>query len=32
MDETLVIIPNVGVDAGLQAGGGEMGLVVNWFL
>ena len=31
MDETLVIIPNVAVDAGLQAGSGEMGLVVNWY-
>ena len=30
MDETLVIIPNVGVDAGLQAGKDEMGLVVSW--
>jgi tRNA(Ile)-lysidine synthase len=30
MDETLVIIPNVGVDAGLQAGKDEMGLVVYW--
>jgi tRNA(Ile)-lysidine synthase len=30
MDETLVIIPNVGVDAGLQAGNDEMGLTVNW--
>jgi tRNA(Ile)-lysidine synthase len=30
MDETLVIIPNVGVDAGLQANGDEMGLVVSW--
>lgn len=30
MDETLVIIPNVGVDAGLQAGVDEIGLVVNW--
>ena len=30
MDETLVIIPNVAVDAGLQAGVGEMGLVVTW--
>ena len=31
MDETLVIIPNVGVDANLQASNDEMGLVVNWF-
>ena len=31
MDETLVIIPNVGVDANLQANKDEMGLVVNWF-
>ena len=30
MDETLAIIPNVGVDAGLQANGGEMGLTVKW--
>jgi tRNA(Ile)-lysidine synthase len=30
MDETLVIIPNVGVDAGLQAGGDELGLQVFW--
>jgi tRNA(Ile)-lysidine synthase len=30
MDETLVIIPNVGVDAGLQAGSDELGLVVSW--
>ena len=30
MDETLVIIPNVGVDAGLQAGSDEMGLQVEW--
>ena len=30
MDETLVIIPNVNVDAGLQASSDEMGLVVNW--
>lgn len=29
-DETLVIIPNVGVDANLQASSDEMGLVVNW--
>ena len=31
MDETLVIIPNVSVDAGLRAGSDEMGLQVNWF-
>ena len=31
MDETLVIIPNVGVDANLQASNNEMGLMVNWF-
>jgi tRNA(Ile)-lysidine synthase len=30
MDETLVIIPNVGVDAGFQAGKDEMGLMVEW--
>ena len=30
MDKTLVIIPNVGVDTGLQAGKDEMGLVVEW--
>ena len=30
IDETLVIIPNVGVDAHLQANNDEMGLVVNW--
>ena len=30
MDETLVIIPNIGVDAGLQANSDEMGLTVNW--
>ena len=30
MDETLVIIPNVAVDAGLQANSDEMGLTVNW--
>jgi tRNA(Ile)-lysidine synthase len=30
MDETLVIIPNVAVDAGLQAGKDEKGLVVSW--
>jgi len=30
MDETLVIIPNVGVDAGLQAADGELGLMVYW--
>jgi tRNA(Ile)-lysidine synthase len=32
MDETLVIIPNVGVDAGLQAGVNEIGLTVEWSL
>jgi tRNA(Ile)-lysidine synthase len=32
MDETLVIIPNVGVDAGLQANGDEKGLIVEWLL
>ena len=32
MDETLVIIPNVSVDASLQASNDEMGLVVNWVL
>ena len=31
MDETLVIIPNVGVDTNLQASNDEMGLMVNWF-
>ena len=31
MDETLVIIPSVGVDANLQASNDEIGLVVNWF-
>ena len=31
IDETLVIIPNVGVDAHLQASNDEMGLVVNWY-
>jgi tRNA(Ile)-lysidine synthase len=31
MDETLVIIPNVAVDAGLQANSDEMGLWVEWF-
>ena len=31
IDKTLVIIPNVGVDAGLQASHDEMGLVVNWY-
>ena len=31
MDETLAIIPNVGVDAHLQASTDEVGLVVNWF-
>ena len=30
MDERLVIIPNVAVDAGLQANSDEMGLVVEW--
>ena len=30
MDETLVIIPNVAVDAGLQANSDEMGLTVSW--
>ena len=30
MDEILVLIPNVGVDASLQASSGEIGLVVNW--
>jgi tRNA(Ile)-lysidine synthase len=30
MDETLVIIPNIGVDAGLRADGNEMGLQVTW--
>ena len=30
MDEILVIIPNVSVDAGSQAGKDEMGLVVSW--
>jgi hypothetical protein len=30
MDDTLVIIPNIGVDAGLQANKDEMGLVVEW--
>jgi tRNA(Ile)-lysidine synthase len=30
MDETLVIIPNVGVDAGFQTNSDEMGLVVEW--
>jgi tRNA(Ile)-lysidine synthase len=30
MDETLVIIPNVGVDAEMQAQSHEMGLSVNW--
>ena len=32
MDETLVIIPNMAVDAGLQAGKDEMGLVVEWIV
>ena len=30
MDETLVIIPNVGVDSNLQAKEGELGLIVEW--
>ena len=30
MDDTLVVIPNIGVDANLQASCDEMGLVVNW--
>ncbi len=30
MDNTLVVIPNVAVDAGLQVSSDEMGLVVNW--
>ena len=30
MDETLVIIPNVGVDAGLQASSDEIGLLASW--
>jgi tRNA(Ile)-lysidine synthase len=30
MDETLVIIPNVAVDASLQTGNDEVGLVVSW--
>ncbi len=30
MDETLVIIPNVGVDASLQANSDEVGLYVTW--
>ncbi len=30
MDETLVIIPNIGVDASLQASEDEMGLKVSW--
>ncbi len=30
MDDTLVIIPNVAVDADLQAGSDEMGLAVSW--
>ena len=30
MDNTLVVIPNIGVDANLQASIDEMGLVVNW--
>ncbi len=32
MDETLVIIPNVGVDANLQASIDEMGLLVTWLI
>jgi tRNA(Ile)-lysidine synthase len=30
MDETLVIIPNIAIDASLQAESHEMGLSVNW--
>jgi tRNA(Ile)-lysidine synthase len=30
MHESLVLIPNVAVDAGLQASSDEMGLVVSW--
>ena len=30
MDDTLVVIPNIGVDANFQASNEEMGLVVNW--
>ena len=30
MDDTLVVIPNIGVDANFQASCDEMGLVVNW--
>jgi hypothetical protein len=30
MDETLVIIPNVGIDAGFKAEKHEMGLSVSW--
>ena len=30
MDETLVIIPNMSVDAGLRAGKDELGLLVEW--
>lgn len=30
MDETLVIIPNTGVDASMQAGSHELGLTVSW--
>lgn len=30
MDETLVVIPNVGVDANMQAASHEMGLAVKW--
>ncbi len=32
MDESLVIIPNVAVDAGLQANSDEMGLMVEWII
>jgi tRNA(Ile)-lysidine synthase len=30
MDETLVMIPNVGIDAEMKAADHEMGLTVNW--
>ena len=30
MDETLVIIPDIGVDASMQANKDEMGLLVSW--
>lgn len=30
MDETLVIVPNIGVDANLKAASHEMGLTVSW--